>query len=236
MDGPKVIFTLPFLGGLKITETVVDCWIIMAIITILCFVLTHKLEKIPRKKTQIIAEKIVETFDSMVKNTMGSSWQFFTPYIMALFLSSVLGSLSSLVGLRAYTSDINTILIWAVMTFVMIHFFGIKKKGLLKHLKGLTEPIPFITPLNIVSEFAKPVSMTFRHFGNILAGSVITSLIYSGLAAASSLIPVIGKKIPIFQLGVPAFLSLYFDLFTSVMQAFIFCMLTMVFISTAAEE
>ena len=83
--------------------------------------------------------------------------------------------------------------------------------------------------------------MTFRHFGNIAAGMVITSLVYSGLASLSAVllqwIPnAFLRSIPIFQLGVPAILSIYFDLFTSFLQAYIICMLTMVFVSSAGSE
>ena len=90
-------------------------------------------------------------------------------------------------------------------------------------------------PINIVSELATPVSLSFRHFGNIAAGSVITSLLYTALAALTNIIFRGFITVPIFQLGIPAVLSIYFDLFTGFMQAFIFSMLTMAFISNAAE-
>ena len=111
------------------------------------------------------------------------------------------------------------------------------------YLLGFTSPIPVMTPFNIIGEIATPVSMTFRHFGNIASGSVITALIYGGLSALSGL--VLGlfpgaagellSQIPVFGLGLPAILSLYFDFFSSVLQAFIFCMLTMMYIGGAAE-
>ena len=101
-----------------------------------------------------------------------------------------------------------------------------------------------MTPLNIIGEVATPISMAFRHFGNIASGAVVTLLIYSGLSALSTavlgLIPGAAgqllSQIPIFQVGLPAVLSLYFDVFTSVLQAFIFCMLTMMYIRLACEE
>ena len=111
------------------------------------------------------------------------------------------------------------------------------------YLKGFTQPIPLLTPFNILSELATPISMACRHFGNILSGIVINGLIYAALAVASSailgLIPgLVGDvlaQIPVLDVGIPAILSVYFDWFTGVMQAFIFCMLTTMYIANAAE-
>lgn len=112
------------------------------------------------------------------------------------------------------------------------------------YLKGFTQPIFVLTPFNILSELATPISMAFRHFGNIVSGSVITALVYAALATASHALfawlpgaagELLGS-IPILQVGVPAVLSVYFDLFSSFMQAFIFCMLTTLYIANAADD
>ena len=126
----------------------------------------------------------------------------------------------------------------------MITYTKIKTNGLGGYLLGFTTPIPVFTPFNIISELATPISMAFRHFGNIMSGGVISTLVYAALAVASNamlgLLPgALGEVlslIPIFQLGIPAVLSIYFDLFSSLMQAFIFCMLTMLYIANAAES
>ena len=115
----------------------------------------------------------------------------------------------------------------------MIYYAGIKFNGL-KYFKGLMEPVPFLLPLNIIGEIAKPISLSFRPFGNILGGAVIMALLYQFLGWLSSLIP--GVSIPIGQLIIPVPLHLYLDLFSGVLQAFIFVMLTMVFVSDAAGE
>jgi len=87
-------------------------------------------------------------------------------------------------------------------------------------------------PLNVLSEIATPISMSFRHFGNMAGGLVITTLLMSGLAAFSNAI--LGfLPVPLFQIGIPGVLSLYFDLFTAAMQAFIFSMLTMAYVGNA---
>ncbi|MEG1996209.1 MAG: F0F1 ATP synthase subunit A [Oscillospiraceae bacterium] len=232
INGPKVLFTLPIFGGIKINETIVNSWIIIGFVLVLCLFLTHKLEKKPTKKRQLIAEKIVTTIDNLVSSTMGEKNIGFAPYILCIMTFSLLGSLISLLGLRSVTADINVTLGWAMMTFFLVHGNGIKKKGI-GYFKGFAQPVPVMLPLNIISEVATPISLSFRHFGNIVAGFIITTLMYGGLAAASS---AIGLAIPVLQVGVPAILSVYFDLFSGFMQAFIFSMLTMVFISNAMED
>ncbi|MBE7012855.1 MAG: F0F1 ATP synthase subunit A [Ruminococcaceae bacterium] len=208
----------------------------MAVITLICIWLTRNLKVVPTTRRQIVAEKLVEMANNLVNNTMGERYKFLTPYIAALFASSIIGSLSSLVGLRPFTADLSTTLSWALLAFIMIQGNNIRLNGIGGWLKGFMEPVPFLLPLNIVSEIASPISMSFRHFGNIAAGMVITSLLYSALAALSRF--VIGwipnefvASIPIFQLGLPAILSIYFDVFTSFLQAYIISMLTMVFVS-----
>lgn len=231
--GPKILFDIPILGGIQITETVFYSFMVTFLIFILSIVLTRKLSKIPTKKTQIIAEKFVIIIYGFVETTMGKTKQRYTPYIMTILLSSILGSLISLLGFRSVTADINTTMTWAIITFIMIQYSGIKSKGIIKHYKGLLEPMPFMLPLNLISELSTPVSMGFRHFGNIMSGMVINSLVYAALSGLTMIIFEI--SIPFLQIGVPAVLSLYFDLFSGFMQAFIFCMLSMVFIANSAE-
>ena len=241
MDGPKILFRIPiylpffpFENGIPVTDTIVNSWLIILAVFLVCRILTHHMQKIPMKKTQLIAEKIVTAIDSLVESTMGSRFMRYAPYMLALMIFSLCGSLISLLGARPVTADFNTTLGWALVTFVMIQYNNIRAHGVKGYLKGFVQPIPLLLPLNIISEAATPVSMSFRHFGNLAAGVVITELVYSGLAALSTALLKI--DIPVFQIGIPAVLSLYFDLFTAVLQAFIFCMLTMVFISNAASD
>lgn len=228
VQGPKVIFSV---FGIDVNETTVNAWIIIAVVFVLCLILTRKLEKVPRTRSQQIAEKLVIFVDNLVESTMGKQFIRYAPYILTLLVFSVFGSLISMIGMRSVTADINTTLGWALMTFVLIYAEGFKAHGVWGKLKGLAEPIPFMLPLNIISEAATPVSMSFRHFGNIFAGSIITVLIYGGLAAASSMF---NSSVPFLQIGIPAVLSVYFDLFSGVIQAYVFAMLTMVYVSNSA--
>ena len=240
MNGPKILFTIPVFGGVIITESIVNMWIIMAVLTVVSLFLTRSLSVRNPSKRQLALEKLIVMLNGLISDNMGSEYKGFSSYVGTLFLLSVIGSLSSLLTMRPYTADLSVILALATVTFLLIQVNNIKHHGVLGYLRSFGEPVPFITPLNIISELANPISMTFRHFGNIAAGLVITSLVYSGLAALSSFVLSwvpngFLSSIPILQIGLPAILSVYFDLFTSFLQAYILCMLTMVFIRSSGE-
>ena len=242
ITGARIFFTLPIdvpvLGQLRISETMVVSWLVMILITGLCIWLTHDLKEENISKRQAVAELIVEKANSFVIGNMGEKFRYLIPFVAALFATSVVSNLISLVGLRSPTADLSTEAAWAVVVFIMITAQKIKTSGFGGYLKGFT------TPIAVLSELATPVSMACRHFGNILSGVVINGLIYGALAVASSallgLIPgLVGdvlSQIPILDVGVPAILSVYFDWFSGIMQAFIFCMLTVMYIANAAEE
>lgn len=241
VTGARILFELPF--GITITATQVNMWLVMAGIAAICLWLTHDLKVRPTSKRQIIAEFIVKTAENFVTGNMGLRWKWFVPYVAALFSLAMFSSLLSLLGMYPPTSDLNTTAGWAIMTFVMITYYKIKSNGAWGYVKGLTEPVFIMTPMNILGEFATPVSMAFRMFGNVASGTVVSALIYAALAAANKAVfgwlpGILGdwaSKYPILQLGMPAILSLYFDVFSGVLQAFIFCMLTMLYIASAAE-
>lgn len=236
---------IPFLGDFMITETLVVSWIVMALITGLCIWLTRNLKVDNISKRQAVAEMLVDMANKLVRNnTGGTRFDKLIPFVAALFATSVVSNLISLIGLRSPTADLSTEAAWAVVVFTMITAQKIKTSGLGGYLKGFTTPIAVMTPFNILSEIATPISMACRHFGNILSGVVISGLIYASLAIASSALfgrlpGVLGQvlgSIPILDVGIPAVASVYFDWFSGVMQAFIFSMLTIMYIANAAEE
>ena len=248
ISGAKVDFTIPLdipiLGDLQITETIVNSWIVMLIITGVCIWLTRDLKVENISKRQAVAEMLVEMANKFVVGNMGERFRHLIPFVAALFATSVVSNLLSLTGLRSPTADLSTEAAWAVVVFIMITSQKIKTNGVGGYFKGFTQPIAVLTPFNILSELATPISMACRHFGNILSGVVINGLLYAALAVASSalfgMLPgVLGdivSQIPILSVGVPAILSVYFDWFSGFMQAFIFCMLTVMYIANAAEE
>lgn len=293
INGARIFFTIPIFGGIPITATIVDALLVTVIVLGACAFLTRGLQVRAVTKRQVVAEFLVETAQNFVNGNMGEKFAYYAPFVSALFVSSLLGSLLSLVTLFPPTGDVSTTMAWAIIVFILITYTKIKTGGIGGYLKGFTQPIPVLTPFNILSELATPISMAFRHFGNIVSGTVITALLYWALSVASTaLIGLIGRsiivaaivlalgvfllekyivakkagtgklmqcigavaclvlgglgcltqldqcftQIPVLQLGIPAVFSVYFDLFSSAMQAFIFCMLTTLYIANAAEE
>ena len=231
VHGPQIYGFLFDNPKLPITETMVNYWLVIVLVTGLCIFLTWRMEKIPSTK-QAIAEKIVLMIDGLVDSTMGSDFHHYAPYIAALMISSIFGSFVSLIGLRPVTGDLNTTLGWALITFALITYNKIKYSGFLGYLKGFTEPIFLLAPLNVLGEASIPVSLSFRHFGNVGGGLVISMLVMSALGALSNALHL---PLPLFQIGIPGALSLYFDVFSGCIQAFIFCMLTMVNVASAKD-
>lgn len=225
------------IGNFRLSETVIVSWIIIAVLALVSFLLTRNLKKVPTSKVQIFLEFAVSGLAKLVTDTMGEKtvkrMPNMIPYIGSLFLFFACSNLIGLLGFRSPTTDLDTTLAWALITFFMIYFAGIKFHGI-GYFKGLLEPIPLLLPLNIIGELARPISLSFRPFGNILGGAVIMALLYQFLGwVSTSILP--GLSIPIGQLIIPVPLHLYFDLFSGLLQSFIFIMLTMVFVGNAAE-
>lgn len=227
--GAGMYFKLFEVGGQSIylTETVINTWVIIGIMTLIALIIRLKMKsfkEVPDSKFQTAIEMVVDTLNGFVANTMGgASGKKFAAYFGPLIIFIAVCNLSGLLGFRPPTADFATTLAFALITFFMIHGFGIKSKGL-GYFKGFLEPIPFLLPINIVGELATPVSLSFRLFGNILGGTIIMGLVYAMF-----------PKIVIF-LGIPAALHCYFDVFAGALQAFIFVMLSMTFVSNAMDE
>lgn len=230
--GPRVIFELPFLDGIPVTETVVNTWLIMIVLVVLSILGTKKFESVPKGR-QNVTEIVVEALNKLTIQTMGEDKKAFAPYMNTLFLLLLFMNLLGLLGLRPPTADLNTTMGMAVMTFFLIHGSGIWKKGAWTYMKGYAEPFVFMVPLNIMGDLATPISLSFRLFGNIVGGVIVIALTYSGLIALSESLGL--AALPIFQGGIPVVLHAYFDIFAGVLQSFIFAMLTMVFVALAME-
>lgn len=196
MNGPKIYFTIPIFGGIPITQTIVSSFVVMVCLCVAGILLGRNLQKRPSRR-QVLVEKGVSMLYGMVEDTMGKHNAYWTPYIGALFLSSICGSYIGMTGIfRSATAELSTTVTWALMTSFLCWGCSIKANGFLGWLKGFTEPIVVMTPMNLVSEIAQPISMAFRHFGNIAGGSVLTSLVYSALATVSAaLLGLVGKNI-----------------------------------------
>ncbi len=204
--------------GLTITETVTTTWIIMAILIVVSIIATRNLDKIPQTKFQNIMEILYEGVEWLVDSSMGKENRSYLPYVGTLALFLVIANLTGVIGIRQPTADLNTTFALALLTFVLTHVSGMKSKGVGGYMKSFLEPLPFMFPLNIISELAQPVSLSFRLFGNMLGSLIILALLYS---FAPIIIPIIPH--------------MYFDIFVGIIQTFIFVMLTMTYVSIAME-
>lgn len=235
ISGARIYFTLPApLQALPITEAQINSWIVIVSLFFLCLYMTHGLAVRPETKRQVIAEWLIEQTESLVANNMGPYFKGFAPFVAAIMGLSAVSSLLTLLGMYPPTSDLNVVGGWALLVFFLITYYKLKA-GPLYYLKSFAEPVAFLTPLNVIGEIATPVSMAFRHYGNILSGSVISVLVAAALQGLSRMVlgwlPGVLGSIPFLQIGLPAVLSIYFDVFSGCLQAFIFAMLTMLYIA-----
>lgn len=235
VTGARVFAEIPMpVQPLIISEAQVNSFAVLITLFFFCLYMTHGIDKRIKLKRQHFAEMIVEKVDALVIENMGEYFKNYSPFIISILALSALSSLLSLLGLFPPTSDINVVAGWAVLVFILITYYKMKC-GPLYYLKGFTEPVAFLAPINFISEFATPISMSFRHYGNILSGTVISTLVAAGLSGLTAMLlgnlPGILGEIPFLRIGLPAVLSIYFDVFSGCLQAFIFAMLTMLNIS-----
>lgn len=223
------------LQKLYITEAQVNSWAVVIAVFFLCLYLTHGISAKAHTKRQLLLEWVIEQTENLVDGNMGKAFAGFAPFIASVIAISAFSSLVSLLGLYPPTSDINIIAGWAIAVAGIITYYRFKC-GPLGYVKSFCDPIG-MAPLNIINEIATPVSMTFRHYGNIISGVVVSVLVGAGLQGLSQLIlgsiPGILGEIPLLQIGIPAVLSVYFDIFSGCLQAYIFAMLTMMYVSGA---
>lgn len=234
VTGAQIYFTVPMpIQPLIITEAQINSWLVMIVILGACLFLTSELKTRNVGVRQHIAEWLVEKTEALVLDGMGEYFMGFSPFIAAILGLSALSSLLSLFGLFPPTSDINVVAGWAILVFALITYYKFKC-GPLQYVKSFCDP-PLLAPLNIISEVATPISMAFRHYGNVLSGTVISVLVAAGLQGLSSLLlgwlPGFLGEFPLLQIGLPAILSIYFDIFSGCLQAYIFAMLTMLYVA-----
>ena len=286
VDGAFIYFTIPVFGGIPITQTTVSSLVVTLLLAFVCIRLGKNLQKRPGG-SQVLVEKGVSMIYNLTVSAMGAHNAHWAPFTGTLFLSSICGSLIGMTGfLRSVTADLSCTLTWSLMVTALIWYNNIKNNGFLGWLKGFTEPMIVMTPMNVVSEIAQPVSMAFRHFGNVAGGGVISAIIYTAFSLISSVVlkaiasagwvmgaalmaagvaawllsqkrkkktflRILGSLsfllglfgllealgilsgVPILALGIPAVLSVYFDVFSGFVQALVFTLLSMAYIAGA---
>ena len=168
---------------------------------------------------QNIAEMVVEMLDKMIGGVMGKFSPRFRNYIGTIFIFILLSNISGLFGLRPPTADYGVTLALGIITFTLIHFNKFKHQKVKGVIAGLCDPWPIWAPINVIGDVAVPISLSLRLFANVLSGTVMLALVYGLLS-----------KIAIVW---PAALHVYFDLFSGAIQTYVFCMLTMTYITDA---
>ena len=199
INGARILATfenVPIFGTVQITQTLVVSWLVMFIISALCIWLGSNLRVTGISRKQAVAEMIYNSLVNFVRGNMGPEFDRYIPLVGTIFVTSVVSNLISLLGIWSPTADLMTELAWALVVFVLITYHKIKASGIGGYLKGFLEPIFILLPINVMSECFTPVSMACRHFGNILSGTVIGTLIYAALTAANTaLFHVLGSNL-----------------------------------------
>jgi F-type H+-transporting ATPase subunit a len=204
----------------SICTTHVTTIIVMAFILILALIARHfvlKGDPDAPSGIQNAVEMLIEFLDGMVDNSMGKHSRKYANYILTILIFIFFANTSGLFGLRPPTADYAVTLGMALITFVLIQYANIKTNKF-GAFTDLFKPLPILFPINLIGEFATPLSMSLRLFGNMLAGTIMLGLYYG-------LLPWFAK------LGIPVALHGYLDLFSGVIQTYVFAMLTMVFIT-----
>ena len=213
-----------------ITDTTISTWIIMGVLILFALIVRIKVRKFKDVPTgfQNAIEALVEVFDNYLRQTVGDKLMFLGNWFFTLFAFILLSNLSGILpGMRTPTADWSMTVGLAIVTFMLIQAMGIRYRRA-KYIKDLFAPLPWwcpvplFLPINVIGELARPISLSFRLFGNMLAGLIMMSLIYA-------LIPVFARFV------IPAALHAYFDMFSGVLQTYIFVTLSMTFIAGAAE-
>ncbi|WFA08158.1 F0F1 ATP synthase subunit A [Tissierella sp. Yu-01] len=209
-----------------LSETVMNGILVVLALSIFAIVVNIKVKKAKVDKAPSnflnIIEMFVEFINDMVKSNMGEKGMKFAPLMITLMSYLAVANIFGLIGLASPTSDYSITLTLALFVFALVQVVKFRSYGgLVGYGKSFTEPVPLLTPINIISEIANPISMSFRLFGNIMSGSLIMALLHGALGYFSPL--------------VTAPLRLYFDIFTGLLQAYIFVMLTMIFIDGAVK-
>ena len=206
-----------------ITTTTIGMWIVTLMILLIAVLANHALRKaddVPGT-FQNVLEYAYEMLQKMADGILAGNAKRFVNYIGTIFLFILFCNLSGLLGLRAPTADYGVTFLLGMFTFFIVNYQGIKNRKL-RHFTSLFEPTPILFPINLIGELANPLSISLRLFANLLSGVIIMGLWYG-------MMPIF------FNIGIPAALHVYCDVFSGAIQTYVFCMLTMVYINDKME-
>ncbi len=214
----RTAFEIPIFGGIPVPESCVITWVIMAVLVILCKIFVRNLKTVPTG-AQLLIEMLITWLNNFFVDIMGQKGKKYLPFLETLIIYIGVSNVIGLFGLRPPTKDLNVTAGLAIMSIIYIQYCGIKEKGVKRWLRSFKEPMSLLLPINIMELIIKPLSLCMRLFGNVLGAFVIMELV-------KLCIPV----------GVPLILSLYFDVFDGLIQAYVFVFLTSLFMAEAMEE
>ncbi len=214
----QTVFTIPIFGGIAVDESCVVTWIIMAVIVLVCFLLTRNLKVTNISRRQAAVEFAVTKLEALVADCVGEAGERYVPYLITVLIYVGLADIVGVFGFKPPTKSLNVTAALAIMSIVLVQVAGIRAKGTKGWLKSFKEPVPIVTPFNILDLVTRPLSLCMRLFGNVLGAFVIMEIL--------------DVVVPVF---VPAICSLYFDFFDGILQAYVFVFLTGMYIKEATE-
>ena len=214
----RTVFKIPLFGGIPVYESVVLTWIIIAAVLVICLLLTRNLSVEHPRKRQLLLESGVEKLFDFFGETIGEKGKRYVPYLLSVLIYIAISNLIGIIGFKPPTKDMNVTIALSLMSIILIEASGVVEKGPKRFLHSFAEPMPVITPINILEIFIRPLSLCMRLFGNVLGSFVIMELL-------KLVVPVV----------VPALASLYFDIFDGLIQAYVFVFLTSLFIRESVE-
>ncbi|HIX17120.1 MAG TPA: F0F1 ATP synthase subunit A [Candidatus Gemmiger faecavium] len=215
----ETAFTIPVLGGIPIASAVLVSWIIMAVWMVATLLATRNLKVRDPGKVQVVLESAVNFLNGFVKETIGPHWRPFAPYLGTVALYIGLANIISIFGLVPPTKDISVTAALAIMSLFLIYGAQFRYNGLRGGMKRFAEPMPLLTPINLMEVAIRPLALCMRLFGNVLGAFIIMEMI-------KYLVPAV----------VPAVFCIYFDLFDGLIQTIVFVFLTALFAGEGIKE
>ncbi|AWY98104.1 MULTISPECIES: F0F1 ATP synthase subunit A [Blautia] len=215
----ETVFNIPIFGGIPIGESVVVTWIIMAVLTLLAIVFVRNLKVENPGKKQLALEAFISFLDNFFTDILGKEGRRYIPYLISTALYIGVANLIGLLGFKPPTKDLNVTAALSLMSLFLIYYSGFHKKGMKGFLKSFAEPMPLVTPINIMEIAIRPISLCMRLFGNVIGSFVIMELLKTVMPAI-----------------LPIPFSLYFDVFDGLIQTYVFVFLTSLFIKEQIEE
>ena len=194
-------------------------WIIMAVLTLLAIVFVRNLKVENPGKKQLALEAFISFLDDFFTDILGKEGRRYIPYLISTAIYIGVANLIGLLGFKPPTKDLNVTAALAIMSLFLIYYAGFHKKGTKGFLKSFAEPMPIVTPINIMEIAIRPISLCMRLFGNVIGSFVIMELLKM-----------------IMQAVLPVPFSLYFDIFDGLIQTYVFVFLTSLFIKEQIED